>query len=801
MKYIDRTTEVNCISSFFTKSNESSVLITCSKTGVGKTSLSKKFIQQNNEKFNKIIQVTTNQINRNETNIKGTYILEIFKAIHTSNIDKNLTFNKFVLKQSKIYKKYILNKFLDDIKEQSSFKSAIIKVLGINILKRLLKLGNYDTSIFFEDYSITNLRMISDYVHYFLKNTTNTIITIDNVQNMDEYSYNEMLEWITQSKDNRHFFILEYTEINDDRIHSIELKNDLKALNINVELLYLKRMSYKNALEAVQFNTISDEKILIPEDTEKYYLNNTEGNIRSLEDYLRVYNRDSEHIVSFEPIIENILFMENDELFLFSLICINESKINIFEIDYLTKDYNIDIDKILYSLENKYNLIIKVDDNIIIKHASIIDEWKISKNKKIKLVKTNAYNAIAKHYEKLLHSIEKSNRQRSFIKLIKLYSEFDPNKIYDLLNNFGDLIVESLEPDRIKEYIEKIDVELYLNAEKFQRFYYKMIDLCLEIKLFATADTLLTRINDCSNKYIFYKSNIYIESEHHIENIDFLNNVISYVEDDYLLLYLKLFLIISYRSLNNYKMVQKIKKDIDKYINSYSNSLFLGFYLRLAELYSNRIEAIPLVEKSVEIFKEKGQIMQTAKSRVALSFLYAITGNTKGAITQSNMAEQIMITNYAHKHIFYNNKAAIYLLNGETGNEILDMLKLAESTANVLFDKLAIYNNMLVYSLEIKDDKFAIYSVNKIKQLMIHENDKHLLALLNYNIYYYYHENNNNKEADKYYMECLNLLEHCKSLKARINNTSTNDGTDILISKPWHVCFLDYWDIDYIENI
>ena len=228
--------------------------------------------------------------------------------------------------------------------------------------------------------------------------------------------------------------------------------------------------------------------------------------------------------------------------------------------------------------------------------------------------------------------------------------------------------------------------------------------------------------------------------------------------------------------------------------------MFWGFYLRLSEIKNKRIDAIPDVEESIKHFKRNSSIIQVAKSQVALSFLYAVTGRIEEAILESNKAEKIIVNDFSNRHIFYTNKAAILLLHGDTGKEIFSMLKIAEESAIVTFDKLAIYNNILVYALETKDFKIAELYANKISSIIAVEPDKHILSLLFYNMHLYYKKTGNNPLSREYYSKCYSLKNHCESLNARLTKTKLEGSSQILISKSWHVCFLDYWNIDYCEG-
>lgn len=805
MEYVDRTIELEKINKFYKNLNESSLLLMFSKTGIGKSSLSHKFtdsIKSNNNID--VIYVITNPIN-NDFSSQGSYQKEIFKWVYRHFKDNSeYSFENYIF-SNKTYKKYIISKIISESQSQDSLKSLILKVFGVNILKRIFKIDEFDYELLFEDYSKQTNKIAKEYIEYILKNRK-LILVIDNIQNIDSFSLDIILDWISAYKRNKHLIIFEYT-VEDSRDNIIKMRERICNYDVNFYFLELNNMDADNAIEAAKMHAFDDNVDIKIKNSEvkNYYKKKADGNIRSLEDFIRTYiHNKSCNCISYSATYESISSLDNNAALILSLVCLNGSKINKYLLSELLKNYNdyININNSLDVLINEFDLLVERDNEYYIKHASIFDSWNEASNEKLNKITLIAYSLLTKQYNKLLDNKLNNDNLNNYLLLVKLYSKYEPYKLYKLFDNFNELMKDFLSPQQLDEYINLIDNELSESALNYIDFYYKLIDICLDAKLFELANQLLQRVYEQKTikKYIFYSCNIFIQKEDHISNIEFINKIVNNFDDEYFILYLKLFLMVSYRSINNTDMVKIIDNEIKKCIDNYKNSLFFGFYLRLSEIRKNRSESIFDVEESIRQFKKSNLKIQVSKSQVALSFLYAITGRTHEAIIESDKAEKIIVKDFSNRHIFYNNKAAIYLLDGNTGEEILSILKEAEKYAVGTFDKLAIYNNILVHSIETKNFRNARIYSSKILSNIKNEPDKHILSILNYNLHLYFEMINDYVRSEKYLTKSYSLKEYCKSLNARLTNSELDDGTKILISKPWHVCFLDYWNIDYCEE-
>ena len=223
-----------------------------------------------------------------------------------------------------------------------------------------------------------------------------------------------------------------------------------------------------------------------------------------------------------------------------------------------------------------------------------------------------------------------------------------------------------------------------------------------------------------------------------------------------------------------------------------------GYILRLKALYLPRNIGKMMINESISFFQNISEETQEAKSRLTYSFYLAICGQLDEAKNELMIAKNILKLSHASMHIIEVNMSAIRLLSNETDNSILEGLKRAEYTSLTAFDKLAVLNNKLVYCI-LKEDKNMISSIEeKILRLFEKENDKHIKAFMYYNLYYYYKFIEENEEKSMiYYNKAFKLRKHCKTLEARLaNRNNIEDGTEFLLTRPFHVCFLSFWRFD-----
>ena len=301
------------------------------------------------------------------------------------------------------------------------------------------------------------------------------------------------------------------------------------------------------------------------------------------------------------------------------------------------------------------------------------------------------------------------------------------------------------------------------------------------------------------NKAVFHFCKIQYFLGNIEETIHYINNKLNKEISNASRLYYNMYLIILYRSINKYDEMKEIVIAIDKDINLYKTLKIYGYYLRMSEVYKSRIDAIPDVELSVKFFEKYPDMkLQVAKAQISLSFLYAISGKLNNAKSLIETAMPIFKGNY--KYITFNNLSAIELLKNNFSIDTYNSLQEARFYASGLFSRLVIHNNLMIWLYENNNKDELVNEINIVDKLLQDEKDKHLVAIISYNLSVFL-QNINIIASEKYYNIAYVYKSHCSTLKKRLTNQKPeNDVDKFLLSKKWHIAMLSFWEMDFIED-
>ena len=810
---VDRDKESEDIINIINACKVNTVIITASKSGIGKSTLSKKIHNQISDNLC-CVYVTSHQINTDASKSEGKYLEFVFSEFYNKyNVEKTsrkIKNRKYTLKYfikhkcKKTVKKDIKKQQLNEILSTATNKFRIVVLLMVLFLKKTFKLDYYD----FRKYIITNNtqanRMRSEYIKYLLSQKTHCIC-IDNIQNIDNSSYRYFEEWLCDTLPNKNIFILEYTLQDEENFENIiKIRDAILSTGANSIIYKLDKMCPEYAFTAIlnKYPTIEENKNEIL----NYYSLSAKGNIRKIEDYVLCNGKDKTS-ENFDPAIENIAELSNESKFVLALLSLQKGTIdfdiicNLFETKRLS--FSNDIQFCLIELVDKYNFSTIEGNNLLIKHASILDAW----NKYANLYPTHnfiAYRELDYYYSKL---IEKKEEPIYYFvqKLLDLYVNFDPIKIYHLIPHLKSVVYNHVTPKRAWEYIYGFVNSIDTKLDIFVSLIYEFIEWCCDLDLIFEANHLLAMLETqsdylCNIRYDFCFCKINYLLGNYNTVIDYITRKKTIIKDEETQLYYNLFLIIAYRSTNEYQKMSNIVKLIktnkaNKALNEY------GFFLRLAEVYMKKDSCIKTIEESVDFFYRNNVPEQAAKSNISLSYIYAINGETKKALKALTAAESELGFTSALSYIFKVNRACINMLNDTVDVTVWDLLDAAELVVENDFSRLAIVNNKIICCIEGVNKHKASYLENRAQELLKTVPDKHMHAIVSYNLYLMY-KNSDGEKAKFYLNVAYKNLDYCNTLAIRLNANikDKNAVSDFLLTKPWHVCFLSCWEFDYIKN-
>lgn len=805
----DRMNLCNEIISEIQDMDETQAYILYSGTGIGKSSVSKKIarLAKDQNLYMDVIQIQSVQDNKL---CEGFFIECIFKCIrkHYLLIENNK--NKF---QKKKYRKYSYNYYikhqnfmvikrlvetsvLNELKCKSikttliQFGKIVFHFLCIKLnLEKNLEINNVDTPT------------MINYIKYVLKKG-NIVLGIENTQNFDKTSMDALLELLIETKASPNYFIFEFTlKGNLENINLLDqLRNELNYLEINYNISELDKLEFRYIEKMVRkLYQAVDESFMLQ--LEKMYT----GNIKKIENFL--FNHSIKTLNDNDPTYILLQSLSNDQKYILAIVILNNANIDerllkqIIEnsVDIYVYNYNDDINY----LKNRIKVLEERNKSICIKDNDTIDTWKKNASNFMK------YEALAyKNCESILLRFLKNGieytitRKKAILLLWQLYNRFEVIKLNTLLKYVDEVVYEILSVNDLKMYLKNLIDAIYPNETSVDLLY-RIFDICNRYQLIELENYCLDKIsniiqNDIDEKFLFSYYTYLLQKEEYKFLLEKIDKEKKYVVSTNFKYYIELFKIVAFASLNETNKCKIHVKKLEKDVNSLPPIQY-GYFLRLAEAYDKRNIAIPKVKKSIEIF-EKGQMeIQAAKSRVSLCFLYSITGNLKGAQTELDLAEKVLLRNIENVHVFKINQACLYLLNKNYSQEVWNMLSEAEKSANTRFDQIAIIINKIVWCIENDDFNKGRYYEKKGLELLELEYNKHLYAIFYYDCHVLYKKMNQDATAKKYYDLAIDYKKHCDTLKARLENKNeVDDQTTFLLQYPWHICFVSYWYFDYI---
>lgn len=781
------------------------VVILHSKTGVGKTTLVRHIFKILKNKYNKniFITVSTNPVNDSTQAINDSYAKEIFETVSKSlmrkdSVKRELSFSRFASScKNKRVKKHLLE-FIDERFIKSGLVNANILSDTIDILfQKIFKIGIFDEESILDEIE-NNMPVVNDYIKYVFSKSV-VFIHIENIQNIDWTSEKYLQEWVQESRKQKNVFFLEYTEkVNENRLS--KFIDSLEATEADVVSIGLKQLKSENvveiAIERFDYKEATDASI---NDITAHYETASDGNIFEIENYILTYDRQK-FANELNSVTQNLLLLERNEKYIIAILILHEGKIaSDILVELLRKSNVFYIDVEYAKFIEKIDLIFKQEDEYYLKHSSIIDAWKNSPT----LSNDTTYFIAFKECRDYYLEIYNTERYFTISKLdtisilLNLYSEFDPSELPDFLDDINQLSITTLSKERVWRLLNLIFEGIKRNSV-FEKYIYHMIQICLQCELFEEAGYIVKTISDYSNldreKYILYKCLVQSVREMPIEVYRMAQDNIGKIgrEADQ---YLYLFQISALRSMNKTcelsELIGFLKKE-DIFTNAYTK----GYFLRLAEVYESRQNAEEYIKESIHVFEAINECEQAAKSRISLSYILATQGKYKEAVRQNNLAEDILISSNRNRCIFCVNKAALQLLSKQIDDTIWDLLETAELLTQLHFNRCAIYINKIIYCLETNDYEKGGYCANILLKEMQSIQDLHLIAIASYDLYFFFDTVNDNEKAVKYYDLAYKYREYCNTLNARLTTINSNDGTAPLLSHPWHVCFLSYWDVD-----
>lgn len=816
--YIDRSDFILDVYEYIQETNTPSIILVAAFSGVGKYSAVRKLIQEKIKDEYKIITLPPSMVNEDTYKVKYSYFFKVLEMIqndyeHFYDKKSDMSFVKFV-KKNGMYKERLAEEVSSSLSKNTFSVKGILTLFTKWIIDRIYNVNAFDMAKSLSDGTANSAAIGKKYINHILCRDR-VILELCAAQYIDLESLSALCSAVRMgSGSGKGIIILEYDIDEKQYIKYEDFCEILSATHWN-HAPYIREL---DALKFEDFYAVLCSKRkwnLEPYKTwleNEYYSSKTKS-ILEIEE--KTYEYISSHdasmcLSSIKSPGEIMQCATKDELFILCILDIHNGRIKKDDI-YQFWNATINAGKTDANINNLINSGILKENGGYIEfyHPNIQKKWEecILNNRLSDSVILAAGNCFNYYYSKLPKDDIKKNTlefQKEIHILLRIITRYFPERIIYVMKYLEFVVKDFTTPEYAKRLINLLVDGLRKNKEGNIECYYYVIDLCCDLELYSDALSYWNDIqsivmkpetHECDKaNFLFCK--IHYLCDDHDEVIHFAKEKLQYSIRPESVLYYSIYMIISFRAKNQYDKIASVVSVIDDNKKMYSGCIEYGLFLRISEVYKPRLKAIPDVEDSVDFFTVRGKLDQAAKSQVSLSFLYAVTNELNKAKKSLEIAKQYYKDQY--QHILCNNEAAIRLLSRKFDPSIGELLNKAAMHSNGTFSNMVIYSNQMIYYYENQQLPEMQVRINLVEQELDKLIDKHLKAVICYNLSVFLKKTDPEK-SQKYYDMAYDYREHCSSLEARLSGREPKDECEaFLVRLPWHVTMLSFWETDFI---
>lgn len=790
---------------------EADLTIIYSESGVGKSALTAR-IGRTLQGMQSVV-ATSPPENKNSNCIEGAFLSNIFNAVVRTMQRQKKEYPKCTLEyylshnKSAVVKKKALEKMFDGI-ESSDISQSVGWSFSKYVLTRIFKLYDYDPSAMLTLRDRDSMLIASDYVKYVL-NELPILLVVDNIQNIDPYSMQLMIDWVLVHQSSS-YFLWEYTisDLNDTSL--MDFVKYLKDYSLKVKLVKLPHLQTEDALHAVELvHPQAAEQVNFLSSAKRFYEANSGGSMQKLLDFSL---RFQDHIPIpelYDPTFDRIQCAKSESKYILSIIILHGGRIIDTHLRGILENsvdpIVLDLDLVLQTMEFTDLLILQKSNAYQLSHAQIGDSWNEHKPALRRFDLLAQRNCIL-YYEQILESMFTSieKKEDAVLFLMKAYAKVAPEKMEGLVQQLSTIIFDRLKPEQVWNYLSEFLDCIQGNEALYVPSLHQIVRFCFDHNLYKNCLYVLERLSVVpeegnSDFCLIYRINCMEYLESHDKAIKLCLQCLTRSTTQKNRYYYLLLLMGCYRSLNKINDVLDCVKQITE-IPDYDSYLEYGYFLRLSEIYMSRAKALPYVYQSVQFFQARGMDVQEIKSGITYSFLLAVVGDLSDAYQILNHYAEKAAPLHLFANVFELNKASILLLQKLYGQEVEMLLKKAELATTSPFDNLLILTMQLINYTECSNEDMVKSLIPRIKSLLEHEKDKHLIALVTYDLYYYYTLKDDISQAQQYHYQAKMASSENETVRFLLQE-KTNPATPNLFRTRWCIGFTFFWNIDYDSDI
>lgn len=811
---IDRDNEVERVKELLLGADKSQVHIVFANSGYGKTSFTIKLTQEFSYTDWDAVRVETTPINENSNTPEGEYLDSIFDTLRKYFEKKghlDLLFDNYLSSgNNKMINKLALDNVIDTISSANSLRKVPRHILAIQA-KKWLKTGVYNPYevIYCDTPAARSVK--AEYVR-FLFERARILLILENAQNIDNMSYKFLLDWIRDTKDNKHGFLLEYTVSGKKSERSLNnFRQLISRLGVPVFDLELEKISSDYIAEIIDTQLVdkpSDIHFTIK--VQQHYNECSEGNLWELLDFARTYEDSQSNDENPSPTLTVLNKLSSEAKYLVSIIVYHDGLIDQSLLHYIwlncfsnkTEDALLGIcDELEHACIVKFRED-KTNTQVYIAHASIIDVWQDARID-FSAIDKETYTRLLAFYQDCYHEKTRAaGKQFAWQMLIQLYASHKPDEISNLLGDFKTNVIKHISRENTWNYLNALIQCTQKNITEFEDVYFKILQICLSASLYSEGYSCIQlmeqQLNIESNDRLLLNKLLYLSIlDRHNDVIAIYRQVINTTEKKgKTWINLKLLVLNSFTALDEKQACISIHHELIK-MPGLRKSAEYAIFLRLTNIYLKPARAINNARKSVKYFRKQGNTIQEGKSLITYSKLLSSVGKHKKAIELIERAKDLLSVQNEGMSCVYNNLACYLLLTGEHGRDVWYYLDMAEMYSVSTYDKLSVTLNKLAWCYENRTFSRIDSLESNALDLIKLEPSQLMHCTTYYNLQLVMRAAGNKKKAEKYYDRAVALKEKSSCIKARIDGVTRN--TYYLkprIQKPYHICYLSFWVFD-----
>lgn len=809
---INRDNEVEHVKNLLCRSDKSQVHIIFSQSGYGKTSFSTKLARESYFADWEVVRVETKPKNTNSITPEGEYLDLIFNTLKKHferNGHSNLLFENYLIQGKN---KFVNNLAIDDSINRLSLIDTRKKVLGSLFgifAKRLMQTGVYSPYTFIYDDSMKARSIKAEYVR-FLFERTRILLIIENIQNIDNMSYKYLLDWVSDTKNCKHGFIMEYT--------LTEINSKCKMKTFCQSFVKTGADVYESELEKISPEYIADiiESQLDDRPTDihftiraqRHYNELSDGNLWDLLDFARVYDSKQCNDVP-SPTLAILNELSYEAKYLVSILAYHNGEMDKSLLHHIwLKRFSNEPESYLNALYKELEKAStvkfsksEVEIQISLSHASILDVWQGAQD--FAAINKEVYKRLKEFYQASYDGrINGQSKLFAWQMLLCLYATHQPDKIMDLIDDLKINIIHTISRDNAWNYLKVLITHTQKRIAALEDVYFEILQICLSASLYTEGYSCIKLmeqqldINE-NNKLLLNKLLYLSILDRHHDVIEIYKHALEKTS-----LYsktwinLKLLVLNSYIALGDEASCLHIHREITampelKKMDEYA------IFLRLTNIYLRPSQAVKNARKSFKLFQKRGNCKQEGKSLITYSKLLSSLGKHKKAIHTIKRAESLLRGQNEGMSCIFNNLAGYHLLSGEYGPEIWRYLDDAEIYSVSTYDRLSVVLNKLAWCYENRAFDRLDLLENKALELIELEPSQFIHCTTYYNLQLVMRTAGEENKAKKYYELAEALKEKCSYVKARMDGiTRKTRYIKLLIKQPYHICYLSFWVFD-----